>query len=271
MFIYLLAVNLVAFLLFGIDKFKAKHHRWRISEAALLWLSVLGGSIGAWAGMLVWHHKTMHGKFKYGIPLILVMQVAGVIAVRQYIGYAERQAVQRAIERQLSHYPQSTMQDIYKSFYQDRFGAGHMISDTAAVREYMQYELRLAAVDDTVVWPPLSEPVGAHGNYVRVYLTCVTDDMLTAEQLLGAFVRSAEPPKQPRQSWAEEWQHIARAAQEAGVTCSDEDSRLLMQAAQDNRAVHHSKAYSKAYRPHYRIVRKDIFDNELSSYLYKTL
>ena len=73
---YLLAVNIVTFLLYGIDKYKAKKGRWRISEAILLLMAVIGGSIGAWAGMRLWHHKTMHKKFKYGIPLIIIMQVA---------------------------------------------------------------------------------------------------------------------------------------------------------------------------------------------------
>ena len=73
---YLLAVNITSFLLYGIDKYKAKKGRWRISEATLLLMAVIGGSIGAWGGMRIWHHKTMHKKFKYGIPVIIIFQVA---------------------------------------------------------------------------------------------------------------------------------------------------------------------------------------------------
>ena len=73
---YLLAVNIVTFLLYGIDKYKAKKGKWRISEATLLTMAAIGGSIGAWAGMRLWHHKTMHKKFKYGIPIIIILQVA---------------------------------------------------------------------------------------------------------------------------------------------------------------------------------------------------
>ena len=73
---YLLAVNIATFLLYGIDKYKAKKGRWRISEATLLLMAVIGGSIGAWGGMRIWHHKTMHKKFKYGIPVIIIFQVA---------------------------------------------------------------------------------------------------------------------------------------------------------------------------------------------------
>jgi uncharacterized membrane protein YsdA (DUF1294 family) len=74
--IYLVAINVVTFFLYGIDKRKAKRGKWRIPEATLLGLAVIGGSIGAWLGMRAWHHKTMHKKFKYGIPLILIAQIA---------------------------------------------------------------------------------------------------------------------------------------------------------------------------------------------------
>ena len=76
---YLLAINALSFSLYGIDKYKAKKNQWRISEATLLMMAVIGGSIGAWAGMRLWHHKTMHKKFKYGIPVIIILQV--VLAV----------------------------------------------------------------------------------------------------------------------------------------------------------------------------------------------
>ena len=73
---YLLAVNIATFFLYGIDKYKAKKNKWRISEATLLTMAAIGGSIGALAGMRLWHHKTMHKKFKYGIPVIIIFQVA---------------------------------------------------------------------------------------------------------------------------------------------------------------------------------------------------
>ena len=74
--IYLLVINIATFFTYGIDKWKAKKSKWRIRETSLLALSVLGGSIGAWLGMKVWHHKTMHKKFKYGVPAILILQLA---------------------------------------------------------------------------------------------------------------------------------------------------------------------------------------------------
>ena len=77
--IYLIAINVCTFLIYGIDKWKAKRSKWRIPEATLLGLAVIGGSVGAWLGMKVWHHKTMHKKFLYGVPAILILHLLLVV------------------------------------------------------------------------------------------------------------------------------------------------------------------------------------------------
>ena len=102
--IYLATINVVTFFVYGIDKaaskrgqsqvclhfaerehartkskWKSKRYKWRVSEATLLGLTVLGGSIGAWLGMKAWHHKTLHKKFRYGVPFIFIAQVALVV------------------------------------------------------------------------------------------------------------------------------------------------------------------------------------------------
>lgn len=70
--LYLAAVNLLAFVLYGVDKLKARQGRWRISEATLLLLAAIGGALGAWVGMQLWRHKTQHPRFRYGVPLLLL-------------------------------------------------------------------------------------------------------------------------------------------------------------------------------------------------------
>ena len=74
--IYLAVINVVTFFMYGVDKWKARKSKWRIRETALLGLAVLGGSIGAWLGMKAWQHKTQHKKFKYGVPAIIIVQLA---------------------------------------------------------------------------------------------------------------------------------------------------------------------------------------------------
>ena len=74
--IYLAAINLIAFFLYGIDKWKSRHAKWRVTEARLLSIALLGGSLGAFLGMKIWHHKTLHPRFRYGLPFILIIHLA---------------------------------------------------------------------------------------------------------------------------------------------------------------------------------------------------
>ena len=82
---YLVLVNACAFALMLADKQKARKGAWRIPEATLIGIAVLGGSIGAIAGMYLFRHKTRHLKFKLGLPLILMIQLAGIYLLRQAI------------------------------------------------------------------------------------------------------------------------------------------------------------------------------------------
>jgi uncharacterized membrane protein YsdA (DUF1294 family) len=78
---FLISLNILTFIVYGVDKWRAAHSRWRIPESTLLGLAVIGGSIGALIGMKVWHHKTKHKKFVLGLPLILIAQLVIVCIV----------------------------------------------------------------------------------------------------------------------------------------------------------------------------------------------
>ena len=79
LFIYLALINIIGFALMGIDKKRAIRGAWRISESSLFLTAVLGGSIGCILGMQFFRHKTKHWYFKYGMPAILILQVAATI------------------------------------------------------------------------------------------------------------------------------------------------------------------------------------------------
>lgn len=72
---YLLIINAISFLLMLIDKQKARKKKWRIPESTLFTAAALGGSLGGILGMKLFHHKTLHAKFKYGFPALFVVQV----------------------------------------------------------------------------------------------------------------------------------------------------------------------------------------------------
>ena len=79
--IYIILINLIAFVVFGTDKRKARNGQWRVPESTLFILAIIGGSIGALLGMLVFRHKTKHRKFTIGIPLILALQIALLVTL----------------------------------------------------------------------------------------------------------------------------------------------------------------------------------------------
>ena len=70
---------MLTFVVFGMDKRKARQGRWRVPEATLLGLTALGGSIGAWLAMQLFRHKTQKKKFRYGVPALFVLQVAATV------------------------------------------------------------------------------------------------------------------------------------------------------------------------------------------------
>lgn len=76
---YLLAVNVLTFIVYGVDKWKARRGRWRVPEAMLMGLAALGGSVGAWLAMQLFRHKTLKKKFRYGVPALFVLQVAATL------------------------------------------------------------------------------------------------------------------------------------------------------------------------------------------------
>ena len=78
---YVIVINVITLMMYGIDKWKAKHSKWRIPEATLLIMAAVGGSIGAWMSIKLFHHKTLHKKFKYGVPAIFLIQLGIVVFV----------------------------------------------------------------------------------------------------------------------------------------------------------------------------------------------
>ena len=83
--VYLIIINIAAFILMGVDKSRARNGRWRIPEATLFHSAAVGGSIGAILGMQLFRHKTKHWYFKWGMPAILLVQIVlAVLLVRVF-------------------------------------------------------------------------------------------------------------------------------------------------------------------------------------------
>lgn len=77
--IYMLTINIITFLVMGLDKWKAKRGSWRIQESALFTFVIFGGGIGGILGMIVFHHKTKKPKFQILFPLITILEIAFLV------------------------------------------------------------------------------------------------------------------------------------------------------------------------------------------------
>lgn len=156
-----------------------------------------------------------------------------------------------------TRYPAATLQDVYKTCYQDYFGAEHMISDTAAVRNYLHYELQSCAGTD-LQYMPLREPTGFRHHYVRMNLSAVHTGLMTEDELLQLFLEAAGKPAggKYKSRWPKEWRRIERIALKVHPSWKDADLQdLLREAARRNAAVHHSEPFRNTYNPHYRIIK----------------
>ena len=179
------------------------------------------------------------------------------------------QNIDEMVKNQLSNYPKSRLLDIYKSCFQDFMGAEHLVGDTLSVRRYLEYELQQVEGDSLMSW--YAEPCGLQGRYVRVSLRVVQEGLVSLDQLLSAFIRSANGSVRPSvEVWKAEWEKIVGQIDEMrlGLPYYDDDRRFIADAlAQGKYAISHSPDYRAAYRPHYRIVRRDIFERELKPLL----
>lgn len=179
------------------------------------------------------------------------------------------QNIDEMVKNQLSNYPKSRLLDIYKSCFQDFMGAEHLVGDTLSVRRYLEYELQQVEGDSLMSW--YAEPCGLQGRYVRVSLRVVQEGLVSLDQLLSAFIRSANGSVRPSvEVWKTEWEKIVGQIDEMrlGLPYYDDDRRFIADVlAQGKYAISHSPDYRAAYRPHYRIVRRDIFERELKPLL----
>lgn len=172
-------------------------------------------------------------------------------------------SIRCAVQAIVNQYPKATLQDIYKSAFQDRFGPGHLISNPKGAESYLRSELS-QPFDGSYT---LYEPTTYGGNYVRVSLSVVKDSVVPFATMLDAFIRSANAINPPTmEQWGDEWGEILTVIEGMGLNLEgfERDKKALSEyLRQGHYAVHHSDAFVKAYDPHYRIIRRDIFDKEI--------
>ena len=172
------------------------------------------------------------------------------------------------VKQQLVAYPQSRLLDIYKSCFQDCMGAEHLVNDTASARAYLAQELVTTNAADYA--PEYVEHCGIEGNYVRVSLRAVHDGHISADTLLDAFIASANAGRPTVEQWTEQWHQIVAQIDkmQLGLNEYEQDRQFIEDVlAQGKYAISHSPDYREAYSPHYRIIKRDIYERELKPLL----
>ena len=163
-------------------------------------------------------------------------------------------AVETAVSTQLELFPESRLQDLYKSFFQDRFGPGHLIANRQSALDYILSELAEA---DTLKGPE-TELCGWQGNYTRVNLSVIPDGQMTADEMVDALMASAkEVTEDDIERWKTEWSQIEAIIEKNHPNLPDlaEDKAKIEELLNAGQYVyHHSPAYETAYHPHYRIL-----------------
>lgn len=169
-------------------------------------------------------------------------------------------AVKSAVATQMEYFPESRLQDLYKSFFQDRFGPGHIIKDRTSARDYILSELAEA---DTLMGPK-TELCGWQGNYVRVNLSVIADGQMTVDEMVDALMASArEVAADDIARWKTEWAQIEAIIEKEHPDLPDlaEDKAKIAELLKAGQyAYHHSAPYEAAYHPHYRIILKNFVE-----------
>lgn len=180
-------------------------------------------------------------------------------------------AVRQAVERQMQTYPKSTLKDLYKNFFQDKFGPGHIISDTTAAANYLRREM--ASYTETE--GDIAEPTGWEGNFYRVNLSVIKKGQIPYPVYFDAFIRSVNGIRPITVAeWQKEWNRIEAIIYSMNLSLPgyEEDKKEIGNRLDSGEYVgHHSKIFEDNYSPHYRIISKVIFEEELQPLIQSSL
>jgi hypothetical protein len=178
--------------------------------------------------------------------------------------------IEQFVQSELQLYPEAHLIDLYKNYFQDAYGPGHLIPDTSSAAGYLDLELNDTVWTDTVLWQPL----GINHDYYRVNLGLVKKGIIPRDTLLVGMVRSAKMARKPDiESWKLEWGRVEAVIKTRHPDLPDfekEEKFINGLLAQGHVMVHHSSHYEQLYHPHYRIIHKTLFKEWQQQY-FKSL
>ena len=178
---------------------------------------------------------------------------------------SQAQDVQSFVSRQLQTYPKSRLLDLYKSCFQDFMGAEHLVVYHQRIKAYLDEELNSVTLDDLMPW--IYEPCGIDSSYYRVSIRAVKEGLISEDMLLDAFICSANSSNRPSvDEWNERWHKMIGTidGMQLNLPQYNKDRQFIDSVLSVGKyAISHSPEYREAYRPHYRIVERSIFEQEI--------
>ena len=190
-------------------------------------------------------------------------------------GSGDREALAQYMET----YPKAQLRDIYKSCFQDVFGVAHLISDTQACVRYLENEMKvmddqLEVLDERFTVTVINgcrmldyEYTLPDSHFVRVDLHVVADGRVPQDLLVDVLMESAAtPPYMTQEEWVARWQEIKSAAETLVPRPHgfEEDAAAIDSLlAEGDYVMHHSLRYNEVYNPHYRLIRRDLFEQHI--------
>ena len=167
----------------------------------------------------------------------------------------------------LQRYPEATLQDIYKGSFQDVFGPAHILTNREAVVNYIKREMETAEKFEEADYIPC----GWQGQFLQVNLKVIADGRVPMDDFVDAFMASANGIDTTlTQAFVEDWKLIQQAVRKVAPTLEGfaEDSTFLSGLLSEGKyVVHHSRKFNKHYHPHYRIIRRDLFEEKILPYI----
>lgn len=189
--------------------------------------------------------------------------VALLVVATACTGDSTRERIRQSVERQMERYPHSTLRDLYKNYFQDRFGPGHIIADEKAADNYLRYELKNSATMEGNDY----EPTGYEERFMRVNLSVIADGRVPYDKYLSAFVRSVNGIEPITiEQWREEWAVIDEVINKMNFNLPNYEAdraEIWALLERGEYVMHHSKLFEQHYDPHYRIIEREIFQREI--------
>ena len=193
---------------------------------------------------------------------------SGVKVVEVDFPATDMAAVGKSVKEFFEKYPQATLQDVYKNNFQDYFGPAHIMARREGVLAYLNSELQQMDKEEEssndLSGRKYYTPCGWRHNYYQVSLQVIKDGIMSVEEFADAFMAGGGAAPQVSQQWIDEWEVIKGVVKDVAPDLEGykADAKKVDALLKEGKyVVHHSGKFEEAYRPHYRIIRGDIFEN----------